>query len=139
MAKGTLHLWHPLTQMLQEKALLSKYHLTKMTSHNLDCCQESLNKSLQHWDRGKEVIFEKCCLQASETVSWCKLDTLLFQYGVTLSRGWGLIYICKVDHSKISRNFSRNWLGFNSLREIFWIMRWKVWESSNQTHAQTQQ
>ena len=52
MAKATLHLWHPLTQMLQKKALLSKiptrkngtqckWHLPKMTSHNLHCCQES--------------------------------------------------------------------------------------------------
>ena len=55
MAKATLHLWHPLTQMLPNKALFLlkiptpkngtqyKWHLTKMTSHNLHCCQESLS------------------------------------------------------------------------------------------------
>ena len=34
--------------------------------------------------------------------------------------GKGLIYFCKVDHSRISRNFSGNWLGPNTLYEILW-------------------
>ena len=46
------------------------------------------------------------------------LVLLLFPYPETLSRGRGLIYFCKVDHSRISINFSRNWLGLNNLCEI---------------------
>ena len=43
---------------------------------------------------------------------------LLCQYTATLSRGRGLIYFYIVDYSRISRNFSRNWLGLNNLCEI---------------------
>ena len=43
---------------------------------------------------------------------------LLYQYAATLSRGKGHDYFCKVDHSRISINFSRNWLGLNNLCEI---------------------
>ena len=31
---------------------------------------------------------------------------------------FGLIYSCKVDHSRIFRNFSRNWLGIHNLYGI---------------------
>ena len=43
---------------------------------------------------------------------------LLCQYTATLSRGRGLIYFCKVDHSRISRKFFRNCVGLNNLYEI---------------------
>ena len=48
---------------------------------------------------------------------------LLCQYTATLSREKGrgtkgLIYFCKVNHSRIYRNFSRNWVGLNNLHEI---------------------
>ena len=43
---------------------------------------------------------------------------LLCQYAATSRRGRALIYFCKVDHSRISINFSRNWLGLNNLCEI---------------------
>ena len=43
---------------------------------------------------------------------------LLCQYTATLSRGRCLVYICKVDHFKIFRNFFRNWVSINNLCEI---------------------
>ena len=35
--------------------------------------------------------------------------------------GRGLIYLCKVDHSRIFIHFSRNWLGLNNLCEILQV------------------
>ena len=51
-------------------------------------------------------------MQVSETVSWQKFR---FCYSYNMLQHWlgerGLIYFWKVDHYRISRNFSRNWLG----------------------------
>ena len=45
----------------------------------------------------------------------CKYLRLLFPYAPTLSRGGrDLISFGKLDHSKISINFSRNWVGLNN-------------------------
>ena len=61
----------------------------------------------------------QCCFQVSETVSWQKLRC---RYSANILQHWvggrGLIYFCKVGHSRIFINFSRNWLGLNSLCEI---------------------
>ena len=55
------------------------------------------------------------CLQVSETVPWHKLRGC---YSVNILQRWvrwrGLIYFWKMDHSRISRSFSRNWLGLNN-------------------------
>ena len=59
-----------------------------------------------------------CCLKLSEIVSWHKLR----YYSVNMLQHWvgerGLIYFYKMDHSRISKDFSRNWLGLNNLCEI---------------------
>ena len=44
--------------------------------------------------------------------------SLLCQHPPPLSRRDGLIYFCKVDHSRISGNFFRNWLVLNDLWDI---------------------
>ena len=58
------------------------------------------------------------CLQVSETVSWHKFWRC---YSANILQHWvggsGLIYFWKVDHSRVSRDFSRNWLGLNNLCE----------------------
>ena len=58
-------------------------------------------------------------LQVFETVSWHKLQCC---YSAKALQNWvgarGVIYFCKVDHSKISRKFSRKWLGLNNLCKI---------------------
>ena len=41
----------------------------------------------------------------------------------------GQIYFCKVNHSKIFRNFSRNWVGLNNLCDILQV-DYKNWYSS---------
>ena len=45
----------------------------------------------------------------------CRYSANILQHWVG---GRGLIYFCKVDHSRIFINFSRNWLGLNNLCEI---------------------
>ena len=45
----------------------------------------------------------------------CRYSASILQHWVG---GRGLIYFCKVDHSRIFINFSRNWLGLNNLCEI---------------------
>ena len=61
----------------------------------------------------------QCCLQVSETVSWHKL---WFFFPVNMLQHWvggrDLICFCKVDHSRISINISRNGLGLNNLCAI---------------------
>ena len=49
---------------------------------------------------------------------------LLLQYDATLSRGGGngRVYFCKVDYSRISWNFSRNWFGLSDLCEILQVL-----------------
>ena len=55
----------------------------------------------------------------SGTVSWHKLRSC---YSSNMLQHWvggkDLIYFYKVDHSRISINFSWNWLGLNNLCEI---------------------
>ena len=66
------------------------------------------------WDQSPSPHYQ-CCLQVSETVSWRKLPCCysanMLQH---LVGGRVLIYSRKVDHSRISINFSRNRLGLNS-------------------------
>ena len=61
-------------------------------------------------------------LQVSETVSWHKLRCC---YSANILQHWvlgrDLIYFFKVDHSRISRNFSGNWVGLNNLCEILMV------------------
>ena len=79
------------------------------------------NTSHKFWDQSPSPHYQ-CFLQVSETVSWHKLrccySTNILQHWVG---GRGLIYFCKVDYSRISRNFSRNWVGLNNLCEILQI------------------
>ena len=76
------------------------------------------NTSHKFWDQSPSPHYQ-CCLQVSETVSWHKLRCC---YSANILQHWvggrGLIYFCKVDHSRIFMNFSRNWLGLNNLCEI---------------------
>ena len=46
---------------------------------------------------------------------WDSYSANILQHWVGAS---GQIYFCKVDHSNIFINFSRNWLGLNNLCEI---------------------
>ena len=66
--------------------------------------------------------YYQCCLQVSETFSWHKLrcccSANILQHWVG---GRGLIYFCKVDQSKIPRNFSRNLVSLNNLCEILQV------------------
>ena len=66
------------------------------------------NTSHKFWDQSPSLHYQ-CCLQVSETVSWHKFR---YCYSANILQHWiggrGLIYFCKVDHSRISRNFSRN-------------------------------
>ena len=63
------------------------------------------------------------CLLVSETISCHKLRCC---YSANILQNWvggrGLIYFWKVDHSRISRNISRNWLGLNNLFEIVLLL-----------------
>ena len=63
------------------------------------------------------------CLQVSQTGS---LQKLRYFYSSNILQHWvggkGLIYFCKVNHFRISRNFSLNWDGLNNYSEIM-----KVW------------
>ena len=68
------------------------------------------NASRKFWDQSPSPHYQ-CCLQVSETVSWqkirCCYSSNMLQHWV---RGRGLIYFYRVDHLRISTNFSRNWL-----------------------------
>ena len=65
----------------------------------------------------------QCCLQVFKTVSRRKLpcchSSNMLQH---LVEGRGLIYFCKVEQSRISRNFFRNWFGLKNLCEILWLL-----------------
>ena len=60
------------------------------------------------WDESPSP-HDQCCLQVFGTVSWHKLRCC---YSANMPQHWvgerRLIYFCKVDHSRISINFSRN-------------------------------
>ena len=77
------------------------------------------------WDQSPCHHYQYC-LQVSVAVWWhkfrCCYFSLMLQYWV-----WGrcLIFFYKVDNSRISINFSKNWLGLNNLCEIFQ----KIWGS----------
>ena len=70
------------------------------------------------WDQSPYPHYQ-CCLQVSETVSWRKLSCC---YSANMLQHWVggrvLIYSRKVDHSRISINFSRTRLGLNNFCEI---------------------
>ena len=76
------------------------------------------NTSQKFWDQSSFPHYQ-CCLQVSETVSWHKRRRC---YSSNMLQHWGggkdLIYFCKVDHSRICINSSRNWLRLNNLFEI---------------------
>ena len=73
------------------------------------------NTSHKFWDQSPSPHYQ-CCLQISETVSWHKLRCC---YPANILQHWvggrSLIYFCKVEHSRISRNFSSNWVDLNNL------------------------
>ena len=79
---------------------------------------ETNNASHKFWDQSPFPHYQ-CCLQVCETVFWHKLRIC---YSSNMLQNWvggrGLIYFCKVDHSRISRNFSRNWVGLNNVCEM---------------------
>ena len=54
------------------------------------------------------------------------LGTSSWHYSSNILQHWvggrNLIYLCKVDHSRISVNISRKWLGLNNLCEILQII-----------------
>ena len=76
------------------------------------------NTSHKFWDQSPSPHYQ-CCLQVSVVVSWHKLRCC---YSANMLQLWvggrGLMFFCKVDHSRISIHFSRNWLGLNNLCEI---------------------
>ena len=76
------------------------------------------NTSHKFWDQSPFPHYQ-CCLQISETVSWHKLWCC---YSANILQHWvggrDLIYFCKVGHFRISRIFSRKWVGLNDLCEI---------------------
>ena len=80
------------------------------------------NATHKFWDQSPTPHYQ-CCLRVSETVSWHKLQSC---YCSSMLQHWirerGLIYFCKVDHSRIFTNFSRNWLGLNNLSEILLVV-----------------
>ena len=63
------------------------------------------NISHKVWDQSSSPHCQ-CCLQVSETVSWHKLRSC---YSPNMLQHWvggrGLIYFCKLDHSRIFINF----------------------------------
>ena len=79
------------------------------------------NTSHKFWDQSPSPHYQRC-LQVSETVCWHKLRCC---YSTNMLQHWAggrdLIYFCEVDHSRISINVSRNWLGLNNLCEILWL------------------
>ena len=104
--------------LLQIKIFLLKLGVRKDVAVSVN--KESMNKSSYNtlhkfWDQSPSPHYQ-CCLQVSETVSWHKLRSC---YSSRMLQHWvggrGLIYSCKVDHSK---TFSRNWLGLNNSCEI---------------------
>ena len=76
------------------------------------------NTSHKFWDQSPSP-HDQCYLHVSETVSshnlQCCYSANMLQYWIG---GRSLIYFCKVDHSRISINYSRNWLRLNNLCEI---------------------
>ena len=76
------------------------------------------NTSLKFWIQSLSPHYQ-CCLQISGTVSshklWCCYSVNRMQHWVGAR---GLIYFCRIDHSRISINFSRNWLRLNNLCKI---------------------
>ena len=57
----------------------------------------------------------QCCLQVSKTQARCSNSSNMLQNWVGRM---GLTYFSKVDHSRISGSFSRNWFGLYDLSEI---------------------
>ena len=108
--------WSLLFDILQTR---SKFRC--VTSFSLSACFASLgffsyNTSHKFLDQSPSPHYQ-CCLQVlSIWVSWHKLQSC---YSSNMLQHWvggrGLIYFCKVDHSRIFAIFSRNWLGLNNL------------------------
>ena len=76
------------------------------------------NTSNKFWDQYPSRHYQ-CCLQVSETVFWHKLQCC---YSANILQHWiggrGLIYFCKVGHSRTFTKFARNWLYLNNLCDI---------------------
>ena len=75
------------------------------------------NTSHKFWDQTPYPHYQ-CCLQVTVTGSChellCCCTSNMLQHWAW---GRGLICFCKVGHSRISINFSRDWLGLNNLCE----------------------
>ena len=78
------------------------------------------NTSHKFWDQSPSPYYQTS-LQVFETVSWHKIWCCYSSNMRQHWEGWrDLIYFCKVDHSRILRDYSRNWLGLNNLCEMLW-------------------
>ena len=104
----------PLKNGKKKKIYHWRENMIKLKKVMLSRC----NTSHKFWDQSPSPHYQ-CCLQVSETVSWYKLRCF---YSSNMLQHWvggrGLVYFCKVSHSRISRNFSRNLLGLNNLCEV---------------------
>ena len=110
-----------------ELGIACNFHISMDLVYSGSCARKSIvagelrgicNTSHKFWDLSP-VPHYQCCLQVSETGSWHKLrrcySSSVLQYWV--GARWQF-YFWKVDHSRISINFSRNCLGLNNLCQI---------------------
>ena len=72
------------------------------------------NNSHKFWRQCPSPQYQ-CCFQVSESVYGTSFGVATLQYFV---EGRGLIYFCKVEHSRISKTFYRCWICLNNLSEI---------------------
>ena len=88
-------------EYLEYSLLISKNHFVSLNFYI------SIINPLPHY---------QFCLQVCETASWPKLQCC-YSSNMPQHWLWGMdpIYFCKVDHSRISIKFLRNWLGLNNL------------------------
>ena len=87
---------------------------------NLICCELPITHI--NSETNPPLLLIRCFARIWDSFLAQALAFPLWQYATTLIRGRGLIFLCKVDHSKISRNFFRNWIGLNNLCEILQII-----------------
>ena len=76
------------------------------------------NTSHKFWDQFPSPNINVVCRYLRQKLRCCYSSNILQNW----VGGRGMIYFCKVEHSRISRNFSRNWLGLNNLCEILRII-----------------
>ena len=109
--------YHRTDDTLQQCLTSSRGKIHEKTFWGPNFAQRGQNRSHKYntwhkfWDQSPSLHYQ-CSLQVSETESWHKLRCC---YSSNMLQHWvgerGLIYFCKVDHSRISINFFRNWLG----------------------------